>query len=94
MKAKKYAEFHIKLPASLASEAKARAKQQGTSFTKLLENATREYVMRLRLQETRIKVVPVEVLIKKEQKELDELKKELQKEVDAVKQLLRKTDGS
>jgi len=51
-------ELHIKLPASLVWEGKERAKQQGISFTKLLENAIIEQLMRYRLQETKIKVHP------------------------------------
>jgi len=75
---KDYCELHIKLPADLVLEGKERAKQQGISFTKLVNNAIRVHVMRLRMLETKINVVPVEVLIKKKQKEIDEAKKELQ----------------
>ena len=70
-------ELHIKLPADLIWEGKERAKQQGISFNKLVNNAIRAHMMRLRMQETRINVVPAEVLIKKKQDEIDEAKKEL-----------------
>ena len=51
-------DLHIKLSSDLVWEGKERAKQQGTSFTKLLNNAIEEHLMRLRLLETNIKVKP------------------------------------
>ncbi|TET25240.1 MAG: hypothetical protein E3J76_01590 [Candidatus Aminicenantes bacterium] len=74
---KKYGELHIKLPADLIWEGKERAKQQKISFNKLIMRAIREHMMRLRLHETKINVVPADVLIKKKQDEIDEAKKEL-----------------
>jgi len=70
-------DLHIKLPADLILEGKERAKQQGISFNKLIVRAIREHLMRFRLHETKINVVPVEGLIKKKQKEIDEAKKEI-----------------